>query len=250
MEKLVMAKTVFITGASSGLGKGIAYEMAARGYNIALAARRPLEEVAAEISSKHGVVAKAYALDVTDGDAVGSCLQQVAAEFYSLDVIIANAGIADTMFIGSGDFAAVKAIIDTNVLGLMATVESALPILRQQGSGQIVGMSSVAGERGMPGVAVYCASKSAVTTYMKALQAEIYNENIDVTILAPGYISTPLNEGVKNRPFVVDLETGVRQLVDKIERKVSFSFVPTWPWIIVGRLLRYLPNRLLAKRKR
>lgn len=245
-----MAKTVFITGASSGLGQGIAYEMAARGYNVALAARRPLDDMVAEISSKHGVVAKAYALDVTDGVAVGNCVQQVADEFYSLDIIIANAGIAETMLIGSSDFAAVKSVIDTNVLGLMATVEKALPILRKQGSGQIVGISSVAAERGMPGMAVYCASKSAVTTYMKALQAEVYGENIDVTLLAPGYIATPLNEGMKSRPFVVDLDTGVHQLVDKIERKVSFSYVPTWPWTVVGRAVRYVPNRLLAKRKR
>ncbi len=245
-----MAKTVFITGASSGLGKGMAYEMASRGYNVALAARRSLEEMAKDIADKHGLVAKAYALDVTDADAVYRCLQQVAEEFYSLDIVIANAGIADNEYIGSGNFATVKAIIDTNVLGLMATVESALPILRQQGNGQIVGLSSVAGERGMPGMSAYCASKSAVTTYMQALRAETYNENIDVTLLAPGFIATPLNEGMKRRPFVVDLETGVRALCDKIERKTSFSFVPVWPWIIIGRVLRYVPTRFLAARKR
>ncbi len=245
-----MAKTVFITGASSGLGKGMAYEMASRGYNVALAARRPLEDMARDIADKHDRVTKAYPLDVTDGHAVTRCLEQVASEFYSLDIVIANAGIAETRFIGSGDFAAVKAIIDTNVLGLMATVEAALPILRRQGSGQIVGVSSVAGERGMPGMSAYCASKSAVKTYMQALRAETYNENIDVTTLAPGFISTPLNESMKSRPFVVDLETGVRALCDKIERKASFSFVPVWPWAIAGRVLSHVPTRFLAARKR
>lgn len=245
-----MAKTVFITGASSGLGKGMAYEMASRGYNVALAARRPLEDMARDIADKHDRVTKAYPLDVTDGHAVTRCLEQVASEFYSLDIVIANAGIAETRFIGSGDFAAVKAIIDTNVLGLMATVEAALPILRRQGSGQIVGVSSVAGERGMPGVSAYCASKSAVTTYMESLRAETLHENIDVTTLAPGYIATPLNEDAKSRPFVVDLETGVKGLCDKIERKAAFAFVPAWPWVVLGRALRYIPTRFLAGRKR
>ncbi len=245
-----MAKTVFITGASSGLGKGMAYEMASRGYNVALAARRSLVDMARDIGDKYGLVAKAYELDVTDPDAVLLCLEQVASEFYSLDIVIANAGVADNQLVGAGDFATVKAIIDTNVLGFMATVEKAVAILRQQGSGQIVGISSVAAERGMPGMAAYCASKSAVKTYMQALRAEIYNDNIDLTLLSPGYIATPLNEGVKSRPFVVDLETGVRALCDKIERKASFSYVPVWPWVIVGPALRHLPTRFLASKSK
>lgn len=242
-----MAKTVFITGASSGLGKGMAFELASRGYNLALAARRSLQDVADEITAQHGVTVKAYELDVTNFDAVGECLQQVLTDFSSLDIVIANAGIGETMYVGKSDFKEVKATIDTNVLGLMATVESAIPIFRKQGSGHIVGLSSAAGERGVPGIAVYCASKSAVTTYLKALQVESYREDIDVTILAPGYIDTPINQAAKSRPFVIPLQQGVVELVDKIEGKVSFSFVPSWPWAIVARVMRYLPNRVFAK---
>jgi short-subunit dehydrogenase len=242
-----MAKTVFITGASSGLGKGMAFELASRGYNLALAARRSLQDTADEIIQKHGVKVKVYELDVTDYDAIDQCVKQVVVDFSVLDIVIANAGIGETMYIGKSDFSAVKATIETNVLGLMATVESVLPILRQQGHGQIVGISSVAGERGMPGVGVYCASKSAVTTYLKTLQVESYRENIDITILAPGYIDTPINQGAKSRPFVVSLDKGVLELVDKIEKKVAFSFVPSWPWSIVARVMRYLPHRMLAK---
>lgn len=242
-----MAKTVFITGASSGLGMGMAREFAQRGYNLALAARRSMEEFARELTDSYSVNVKAYPLDVTDSEAVKDCLKQVSEEFYSLDIVIANAGIGVTTRIGEGDFEEVKATVDTNIVGLMATVEYALPILRKQGFGQIVGLSSVAGERGMPSIGVYCGSKSFVTTYLKALQLESAREPIDVTILAPGYIDTPINQGAKSRPFVISLEKGSRELVDKIERRVSFSFVPGWPWAVVARLMRCLPARFLAK---
>lgn len=241
-----MAKTVFITGASSGLGKGMAREFAERGYHLALAARRCMNDFASELSDNYGVTVKTYTLDVTDCSAVKDCLQQVSEEFYSLDIVIANAGIGVNARIGEGDFEAVKATVDTNVTGLMATVEHALPLLRRQGFGQLVGLSSVAGERGMPSIGVYCASKSFVTTYLKTLQLETAKEPIDVTILAPGYIDTPINQGAKSRPFVISLEQGAKELVDKIERKVSFAFVPAWPWAVVARVMRYLPGRLLG----
>jgi short-subunit dehydrogenase len=242
-----VSKTVFITGASSGLGKGMAAEFARRGYNLALAARRSLTELAEELQNKFGVEAKAYSLDVGDSDAVKVCLDQVKADFGSLDIVVANAGIGVTMAVGKGDFSEAKKTVDTNIVGLMATVEYALPILREQGHGQIVGISSVAGLRGMPSIGVYSGTKSFVTSYLEALQVEAWREKIDVTILAPGYIDTPINQGAKSRPFVIPMEKGVKEMVDKIERKVSYSFVPGWPWNVVGRVIKVLPNRFFAK---
>lgn len=242
-----MVKTVFITGASSGLGKGMAQEFAQRGYHLALAARRGMDDFAESLTQQYGVTVKSYSLDVTQSDAVKDCLNQVVSDFGSLDIVIANAGIGVTTRIGEGDFGEVKATIDTNIVGLMATVEYALPILREQGHGQIVGLSSVAGERGMPSIGVYCGSKSFVTTYLETLQLETKREPVDVTILAPGYIDTPINQGAKSRPFVIPLEQGAKELVDKIERKVTFSFVPGWPWAIVARVMRFVPARFLSK---
>ncbi|GAA5317365.1 MAG: SDR family oxidoreductase [Candidatus Pelagadaptatus aseana] len=242
-----MSKTVFITGASSGLGKGMAEEFARRGYNLALAARRSLEELAQDLQNRFGVRAVAYALDVSDADAVKGCLEQVKSDFDQIDIVIANAGIGVTMAIGKGDFSEAQKTVDTNITGLMATVEFALPILREQGFGQIVGISSVAGLRGMPSIGVYSGTKSFVTSYLQTLQVEAWRENIDVTILAPGYIDTPINQGAKSRPFVIPLEKGVVEMVDKIEKKVSYSFVPGWPWHVVGRIIKILPNRFFAK---
>lgn len=242
-------KTVFLTGASSGLGKGMAKEFAQRGYDLVLTARRLelLEEIAEELSRDYTAKVVVKALDVCNSSAVLEALQESHQQLGRLDVVIANAGIGVSGRTGSVAMGDLERMIDVNVKGLIATVEAALPLLRQQSSGQIVGISSVAGSRGLPGGGVYGATKAAVTTYLEAVQAETQDEAIDVTILAPGYIDTPINQGAKSRPFVIPAEAGCKKLVDAIERRKSFAFVPGWPWSILAPVLRRLPTRIIAK---
>ncbi|NIB41915.1 SDR family oxidoreductase [Pseudomaricurvus alkylphenolicus] len=242
-----MAKTVFITGASSGLGMAMAREFAARGYDLVLTARREalLDQLADELRGKSKVLAKA--LDVTDAVAVADVIEWAAREMKGLDIVVANAGVGTTMRVGSGRFEDIKTMLDTNIVGLMATVEAAVKLMRKQNRGHIVGISSVAGCRGLPSGAVYGATKSAVNTYLQALQAETARESIDVTILSPGYIDTPINQGSDNRPFLIDAQTGARKMVDRIEQKVAHAYVPGWPWALIAMLLKRLPNGILAR---
>lgn len=242
-------KTVFLTGASSGLGKGMAKEFAQRGYDLVLTARRLelLEELAEELSREGDAKVIVKALDVCDPQAVATVLKESHQQLGSLDIVIANAGIGINGRAGKIAMHDIERMLDVNIKGLMATVEAALPLLRQQSQGQIVGISSVAGSRGLPSGGVYGATKAAVTTYLEAVQAETQSESIDVTILAPGYIDTPINQGAKSRPFVIDADVGCKKLVDAIERKKRFAFVPGWPWSLLAPILRRLPTRVIAK---
>ena len=242
-------KTVFLTGASSGLGKGMAREFAQRGYDLVLTARRLelLEALAEELRQNSDARILVKALDVCDGAAVAQILAEAQQELGRLDIVIANAGIGVTGRAGQSSMQDIERMIDVNVKGLIATVEASLPLFRTQKSGQIVGISSVAGSRGLPGGGVYGATKAAVTNYLEAVQAETQGESLDVTILAPGYIDTPINQGAKSRPFVISAEAGCKKLVDAIEKKKRFAFVPGWPWSLLAPLLRRLPTSVIAK---
>ncbi|MDX6660053.1 MAG: hypothetical protein QOJ55_875 [Solirubrobacteraceae bacterium] len=141
-----------------------------------------------------------------------------------------------------------RAIVETNLIGAMATIEAAVALFRRQGGdGQVVGISSVAGVRGLPGSASYSASKAGVGAYLESVRAETYREPITVTTIAPGYIDTPINQDMKSRPFLVDVDKGARITADLIERGVGYATVPRFPWTLVKPLLRVLPTSWLAR---
>ena len=247
-----MAKSIFITGASSGLGEAIAAEFARRGYAVAIAARRieRIEALAGRLRNEGAAVVLPLALDVTDFASIDAALERAAREFGRLDIVVANAGVGYSLPVGRGKFEQVRQTIDTNLTGAVATLEFALPRLRAQGGGQLVAITSVAGSRGMPFMGAYSAAKAGLHRYVQALRAEVRHEPIVVTELAPGYIDTDMNRGVKNRPFVIPLEQGGAILARMIERGVGHRFVPVWPWTIVAPLVKLLPARLLAPRPR
>jgi len=247
-----MNKTVLITGASSGIGASLAREFAGRGCQLALCARNrdKLEALAEEITSEHpGCGIEVRQLDVTDVTAVSDCIEELAGALNGLDVVIANAGIGGGGRIGSGHFQEDQAIIQTNVIGAMATIDAAMALFQRQSSGHIVAISSVAASRGLPRAGAYAASKAALATYMEALEIEVYHTPIRTTTLFPGYIDTPINQMLKSRPFLIDVEKGARIMVDLIERQVTRSTVPVYPWNLIGRLLKLAPKRLLAGKK-
>ena len=243
-----MARSIFITGASSGIGEALAVEYARRGWRIALAARRVerLEALAARLRELGAERVLPVALDVTDFDGIATALAGAAHELGRLDVVVVNAGVGYTVPAGKGRFDLVKKTIDTDLLGAIATIEQALPLLRAQGGGQIVGITSIAGVRGVPLMGAYSASKAGLHRYLQAVRAEVRGEPITITELAPGYIDTDMNRGMKNRPFVIPVERGAAIMARLIDRRVSHAYVPRWPWTIVAPLFRILPMALLA----
>lgn len=247
-----MTRSIFITGASSGIGEALALEFARRGYAIAIAARRleRLEALAARLPGLGAAAVLPLALDVTDFGSIDAALGRAASEFGRLDVVVVNAGVGYSLPMGRGKFDQVRRTIDTDLTGAIATIEFALPRLRAQGGGQIVAITSVAGSRGMPFMGAYSAAKAGLHRYVQALRAEVRHEPITVTELAPGYIDTDINRGVKSRPFVIPLPRGAAIMARMIERRVGHRYVPVWPWALVAPLMRVLPTGLLAPKPR
>ena len=243
-----MTKSVLITGASRGLGEGLARQFAARGYRLALTARNlaDLDVLQADLQGQSPQICT-RALDVADYESVPAVLRECAEELGGLDIVIANAGVAIAARAGHGKFADMRSTIDINLNGGIATSEAAIELFREQGRGQLVGITSVAALRGLTGQGAYSASKAGFAKYLEALRCETYKENIRVTELAPGYIDTDLNRSLASRPFVVSAEKGTRVMVDLIEREVSFRYVPPWPWTLVAQFMKLLPVAILRK---
>lgn len=235
---------ILITGASSGLGEGMARRFAAMGCDLALAARRAdlLESLRAELLAAHpGIRVTTAALDVDDPDAVARVIPQLADELGGLDRVIVNAGIGRGASVGTGRAADNRAILLTNVLGSHAQCEAAMAIFRAQGAGHLVLISSVASVRGMPGSrTAYGASKAALNALAEGIRSDVYGSGIAVSAILPGYIETAINEG-RRGPLTVGLDKGVRALVEVIEREPARGYVPEWPWRAVAGLLRVLP---------
>ncbi len=247
---MAVGKSVFITGASSGIGYYLALEFAGRGYDLALCARRSeaLAELKNKIATQHsGRRVELRALDVTRYDDVPRVMEDVARALGRLDIVIAGAGLGSTGRVGSGRFPGDRAVIETNVLGAMATIDAAVTLFRKQGQGQIVAISSVAAFRGLPTSASYSASKAAIAIYADAVRAEVYGTPIKVTTLFPGYIDTPINQNIKNRPFLIPVEKGVQIIADLIERGAETSTVPVFPWNLMKYVLRTLPTSRIAR---
>ncbi|THF66542.1 SDR family oxidoreductase [Pseudothauera nasutitermitis] len=243
-------KTVLITGASSGLGAGMARQFAARGYDLALCARRTerLQTLQHELRSAYGVAVEIEALDVNEHAQVFAVFTAFAQRFGRLDRVIVNAGIGEGRRIGTGHFAVNKRTAETNFIAALAQCEAAVEIFRRQNSGHLVVMSSMSAKRGLPRhLTTYAASKAAVAHLAEGIRAELLQTPIQVSTLYPGYIRTELNAGAKKLPFEIPEALGCQYLVQAIERAPHEACVPGWPWALVGRLMQMLPLRWVAR---
>ena len=241
--------TTLITGASSGLGAEMARQLAARGEDVALCARRTerLEELRAEIatSSPERTVGIA-ALDVNDDDAVFEVFRGFREQFGTIDRVIINAGLGKGAPIGKGGYAANRATAMTNFVAALAQSEAAMEIFRDQKYGHLVMISSMSAFRGMPSsMTTYAATKAGVAALAEGIRHEMSGKphlDIDVSVIYPGYIRSEMNDRVEqNTPFMVDTETGVKAMVAAIEKRSSHARVPSWPWKPMGTALRHLP---------
>ncbi len=245
-----MTRSIFITGASSGIGEGLAVEFARRGWAVAIAARRTerLQALSDRLQALGAERVVAITLDVTDATQVEDSFARAVAELGRIDVVVVNAGVGYATPVGRGRLEQVRVTIDTNLTGAIATIEHALPLLRGQGGGQLAVITSIAAVRGLPTMGAYSAAKAGLHRYLQALRAEVRDEPITVTELAPGYIDTAINRGVASRPFVIPAERGAATLARLIERGVGHRFVPAWPWAVLAPLLRIIPAAWLLPR--
>ena len=241
--------TVVITGASSGIGRALALEMARRGHALGLTARRMalLEQLRAELHAAHGreLRVELATLDVCQTDSVGPTLQELFARLGGLDTIVVNAGANDITHIGGGDLQKEINLIQTNVVGAIATIHAATEYFLTRGKGHIVGISSLASLQPIATQAAYCASKAGLSMYLDSARIELRRKGIVVTDILPGYIKTDIVEGVDigQLPFAIPVEQAAREMARLIERRVKSGVVPAFPWKLVRPFMGHLPER-------
>ncbi|WP_163937012.1 SDR family oxidoreductase [Paraferrimonas sp. SM1919] len=247
-----MRQNIVITGASQGLGAQMAREYAKLGYNLGICARNlealnQLKDELLTLSSNIDV--QVAQVDVCNREQVEAVFNGFKQHFGRLDRIIVNAGIGKGQPIGKQGLSANLQTANINFIGALIQLHFAAAIMREQGSGHIVAISSITAVRGFRGnMTVYAATKAALASLCEGLQLEFYHKPIKVSCIYPGYILTDINKDLEYAPFRISLEEGGKKLIKAIARQPKHAFVPGWPWNVVGGILmRFAPLWLLHK---
>ncbi|HEV7256276.1 MAG TPA: SDR family oxidoreductase [Bosea sp. (in: a-proteobacteria)] len=220
----IKGKVVAITGASSGIGEATARLLAARGAHVVIGARRTdrLEALAREIAAAGGSV-RVKAVDVARADDVEDFLGYTEAQFDRVDVVVNNAGLMPLSRLDAGKIDEWDRMIDVNIRGVLHGIKAGLPIMKRQGSGQFVNISSIGGHQVYPTAAVYCATKFAVLAISEGLRQE--HEDIRVTVISPGVTRSELASTITD-PGAQAAMAEFRQIAiepDAIARAIAFS---------------------------
>jgi short-subunit dehydrogenase len=244
-------RTALVTGASSGIGRGLALALAARGTHIVAAARRKaqLDSLVAEIIAAGGS-AEALALDVAQSDATYEAVRALDART-PLDLVIANAGVGDATPARKLVWSRVKQQLDVNLTGACATLCGALSGMVERGTGHLVGIASIAGFRGLPQFAAYSASKAGLRTFLEGLRLDLHGSHVYVTSICPGFIKTEMTANNKGpMPFLLEADTAVKIILRAIDDKVAERAFP-WPLVAALKTTKVLmPDSLFVAMNR
>jgi len=214
MEK----KTIFITGSSSGIGKATAQLFSQKGWNVIATQRNPEKDT--DLGKLPGVVL--MKLDVTDELSVQQCVKEAYARFATIDVLLNNAGYGSLGVFEAATTDQIKRQIDTNVLGLMCVTRAFIPHFRQQRSGAIINVASLAGNIGFPLFSIYNCSKFAVEGFSEGLHYELAQFGVKVRIIEPGPIKTDFYS--RSMDFINSESLGDYQQMSKNATKVMVDF--------------------------
>ena len=238
-------QVVFITGASSGIGRALALELGRRGASLGLLARRAEEllKVAEEVESAGGR-ALTFPSDVRNAGDLEAAAARIRERWGRIDLLVANSGVGVITPASTLRADEVANVISINTIGVVNSVAAVLPDMLACRSGHLVAISSLAAYRGMPKSAAYSASKAAVSTFFESLRVDLRGTGVDVTIIHPGFIKTPMTAERKGKLlFLMELDDATRRIVRAIERRPrAYAF----PWQLAGlvRLLKFMPNAL------
>ena len=199
-------RSVLVTGASSGIGRETALAFAAAGANLVLVARRAkvLAKVAAE-ARKLGAATLVASADVTEAAAVAGAFHKAVKRFGTVDIVVNNAGVMIPSQVVGLRTADLRRMLDVNLIGALHVMQEAVKVMRKQGHGHIVNVGSLAGRRGFSPLGGYCASKFALVGLTEALRTELVGERINVSLVLPGVIDTPMAAQIQGDPTTADL---------------------------------------------
>ena len=239
---MIAGSTVWITGGSSGIGAALASEMASRGARVAITAPDPdgLLEVARAAPGQVEPVAG----DVRDGEAMLELAGRVQAQLGPIDIAVLNAGIWEQFDVRRWDSAPIRRHIETNLLGMVNTLDAVVPAMLARGSGRIVGVASVAGYRGYTGAEAYGTTKAAEISLLESLRIDLAPHGVVVQTVNPGFVDTPLTrQNEFPMPFMTDVVTAATRIADGIERGKAEIVFPL-PYLIGMKLVGLVPVRM------
>ena len=242
-------RRAIVVGASSGIGAEIARQLAADGCSVALLGRR--EADLARLADAIGTSGRGRAIvrrhDVTQYDTVPALLQELTTELGGLDLLVYSSGIMSTPGEGEYDFVQDRAQIEVNLLGAMAWTSPVCALFEAQRSGTIVGISSIAGERGRRTFPGYATSKAAFTTWLEALRNKASRHGVNVVTVKPGFVDTPMTTAIERKPMVIPASKAAALILAAARRGGSPSvFVPA-QWWLVAMILRHIPSFVFRK---
>ena len=243
-----MTAKVIVIGASSGIGAAIARALGREGAHVALLGRRDelLQSVAAEVNSAGGQ-ALVRVHDVRNFDAVSALFDELVAALGGLDTVIYVSGTMAP--IEEHEYAPQKdrQMVEVNVLGAMAWLNPAAAHMEAARAGTIIGVSSIAGERGRRGNPAYCASKAALTTYLESLRNRLHRYGVRVVTAKPGFVATAMTEGMGDLLWMIDADEAARQILALGRSGRSLSrFVPG-RWAAIALVIRLIPSWIFRK---
>lgn len=214
-------RAAIVTGASSGIGRALALRLAADGYRVGLIARRGelLESVTREIDAAGGTAAAAVA-DVGDRAALRGAIVEIEARIGPTDIMVANAGFGAPTRLDPLNIDDVEQTFRVNTMGVIYSIEAVLPGMLARRDGQVLAVSSLAGDKGLPGESAYCASKAAVNVYLEGLRIAVRGRGVVVTTVCPGFVQTPMAPmDAAATPFLITAEAAADRIARLIARR-------------------------------
>ncbi len=241
-------KRALVIGASSGIGKALAEQLLNEGGSVAMISRRreAMEELRItnyELRKDDASRGQAfvYEHDVTDYAKTEALFQQITGDLGGLDLVIYNSGIMYSSEENEFDFAKDREVIEVNVIAAFAWLGEVAKRFQQTKSGTIVGISSVAGDRGRRGNPAYGTSKAALTTYLESLRNRLSKHGVKVVTIKPGFVDTGMTRGKPGLFWLISAEEAAKQILDAARKGKSTAYVPG-RWRYVSMIIKHIPS--------
>ena len=238
-------KTIWITGASSGIGKALAIKFAKEGWKVAISARR--EKLLEEISKNQNNI-DYFQLDVTDSEKCKIVFNEIKKKFSDINISIFCTGIHDPKSEKKLNLEKVRKIMEVNFFGTVNSINAVYDYYKEKKSGQISIVSSVAGYRGLPAAGAYCASKSALSSFAESLYFDLKRFNVRVSLVSPGFIKTPMtDQNDFPMPMIKSPEFAAEQMFKGLTKSKSFEIHFPKSFTSLMKILKVIPNGLYFK---